>query len=489
MFDKIKELFKDTAIYGISTIIGRFLGFILVPIYTHYLSEADFGIFSNVYAYIAFFNIVYIYGMDAAFLKYSSLAENNDKKNVFSTSYWFVFFTTIILSLIILIFKNSFVFLMQVPQKYEYLIYYVVLILLFDTLVLVPFANLRLKRKAGKFAFIKMSFIIINIALILVFIMKWKYGIEAIFLSNLIASVLTFVMLLPEIIKSLNLSIKKDTLKKMLIFGLPYLPAAISSTVVQVIDRPILTAMTDDATVGIYTANYKLGIFMMLFVSMFQYAWQPFFLVNAKEKDAKEIFAKILTLFVIMASIIWILVTLFVDDFAKFKLPGGNPIIAPAYWKGLVIVPTILFAYIFHGMYVNFNAGIYIEEKTKYLPYITLVGAVINVVANVVLIPKYSLVGAAYATLFSYMAMAIGLYFVSQRFYKIDYEIAKVLRIIGLIVVSSIIYFYLFYSNELFFINKFILLVFFISMLFILKVIKIADFNIIMRLLKIKRKK
>ncbi len=483
MLSKIKELFKDTAVYGISTIIGRFLAFILVPFYTHYLSEADFGIYSNIYAYIAFLNIVYIYGMDAAFLKYSSVAENHKKKVVFSTSYWFVLGTSLLLSLIILVFKTPFVFLMQVPDKYNYLIIYVVLILLFDTLVLVPFANLRLKRKAGKFVFIKMSFIIINILLILVFIVKFKYGIEAIFLSNLLASVIAFLMLLPEIFKNLTLKIDKEELKKMLKFGIPYLPASISATIVQVIDRPILTAITNDATVGIYTANYKLGIFMMLFVNMFQYAWQPFFLLNAKEKDAKEIFAKILTLFVMAASIIWIFVTLFVDDFAKFKIGAHSSLIAEPFWSGLPIVPIILLSYVFHGMYVNFNAGIYIEEKTKYLPYVTLIGAVINVIANITLIPYFSLMGAAYATLFSYFSMCVSLYFVSQRFYKINYEIGKILKILGLIILTAIIFYYLFYNGLLTYVNKFILLIAFFIMLFVLRIIKKSDLLIAKRVI------
>ncbi len=481
MLGKIKELFKDTAVYGISTIIGRFLAFILVPFYTHFLSEADFGIYSNIYAYIAFLNIVYIYGMDSAFLKYSSVAQSEKKKGVFSTAYWFVLGTSIILSVIILIFKTPFVFLMQVPEKYNYLILYVVLILLFDTLVLVPFANLRLQRKAGKFVFVKMSFIILNIALILVFIIKFKYGIEAIFLSNLIASFVAFLMLLPEIIKNLKFTIDKDELYKMLKFGLPYLPASISATIVQVIDRPILTAMTNDATVGIYTANYKLGIFMMLFVNMFQYAWQPFFLLNAKEKDAKEIFAKILTLFVIAASVIWIFVTLFVDDFAKLKIGTHSNLIAEPFWSGLSIVPIILLSYVFHGMYVNFNAGIYIEEKTKYLPYVTLIGAIINVVSNIVLIPYFSLMGAAFATLFSYLSMCISLYFVSQKFYKVDYEIGKILRIIGLILVTSVIYYYFYYNNMLNYFNKFILLFSFFAMMFVLRVINKSDIQIAKR--------
>jgi O-antigen/teichoic acid export membrane protein len=483
MLNKIKELFKDTAVYGISTIIGRFLAFILVPFYTHYLSEADFGIYSNIYAYIAFFNIIYIYGMDAAFLKYSSLAESTKKKIVFSTAYLFVLVTSLILSGIILIFKTPFVFLMQVPDKYNYLILYVVLILLFDTLALVPFANLRLHRKAGKFVFIKMSFIILNIALILVFIIKFKYGIQAIFLSNLLASLITLLMLLPEIFKNLQFTIDKEELKKMLKFGLPYLPASISATIVQVIDRPILTAMTNDATVGIYTANYKLGIFMMLFVNMFQYAWQPFFLLNAKEKDAKEIFAKILTLFVLVASVIWVFVTLFVDDFAKLKIGANSSIIAEPFWSGLSIVPIILLAYVFHGMYVNFNAGIYIEEKTKYLPYVTLLGAVINVLANILLIPYYSLMGAAYATLFSYLSMCVSLFFVSQKFYKVNYEIGKVLRIIGLIVITLVVYYYFYYNNLLFLINKLSILILFFVMLFVLKVINKSDLLVAKRLI------
>lgn len=487
MLAKIKELFKDTAVYGISTIIGRFLAFILVPFYTHYLSEADFGIYSNIYAYIAFLNIVYIYGMDAAFLKYSSVSEPGKKKDVFSTPYLFVLGTSLLLSAIILIFKTPFIFLMQVPEKYNYLILYVVLILFFDTLVLVPFANLRLQRKAGKFAFIKMTFIILNILLILVFIIKLKYGIEAIFLSNLIASFVTFLMLLPEILKNLKFTIDKDELKRMLKFGMPYLPASISATIVQVIDRPILTAMTNDATVGIYTANYKLGIFMMLFVNMFQYAWQPFFLLNAKEKDAKEIFAKILTLFVLAASIIWVFVTLFVDNFAKLKIGAHSNLIAEPFWSGLSIVPIILLSYIFHGMYVNFNAGIYIEEKTKYLPYVTLLGAAINVVANIILIPYFSLIGAAYATLFSYLSMCISLYFVSQKFYKINYELGKVLKIIGLILVTSVVYYYFYYNNLLTYLNKFILLFAFFAMLFVLRVINKSDIQVAKRVVLRKR--
>ena len=160
----------------------------------------------------------------------------------------------------------------------------------------------------------------------------------------------------------------------MLKFGLPYLPAGFAVMLVQVIDVPILEKLTDLETVGIYKANYKLGIFMMLFVNMFQYAWQPFFLQNAKEPNAKEMFSKILTYFTLVGSIILVVLSLFINDFVQIKFAGFS-IIGSEYWAGLQIVPIVLLAYLFNGMYTVFSAGIYIEEKSIYVPFITGTGA------------------------------------------------------------------------------------------------------------------
>ena len=209
MIEKIKELTKDTAIYGISTIVGRFFGFLLVPFYTNIFSTYEFGVFSNVYAYIAFFNIVYIYGMDAAFLKYSSVAKSIEKKNVFSTPYIFVAGTTLLFSLIILLSKSGLSAAIKIPIDYSYLLNYVILILLFDTLALVPFANLRLQRKAKKFAIIKTLNILINLGLNIYLILFLDFDIEAIFISNAAASLFSFLALLPEILKNLIPKIDK----------------------------------------------------------------------------------------------------------------------------------------------------------------------------------------------------------------------------------------------------------------------------------------
>ncbi|MCB0730851.1 MAG: oligosaccharide flippase family protein, partial [Ignavibacteriae bacterium] len=291
MIEKIKELTKDTALYGISTIIGRFLGFILVPFYTNVFSTDEFGIQSYIYAFLAFANIVYIYGMDAAFMKYATVIEK-DKKKVFSTGYIFVTITTLIFS-IILVFAHSWLAKEADLTNYSQILVYVIGILFLDTATLIPFSELRLERKAARFATIKILNILINVSLNFILILGYGYGIEAIFISNLVASAFSFVVLIPTIIENIEWTIDKPYLKKMLFFGLTYLPASVASMIVQVVDVPIIRELTDESTLGIYRANYKLGIFMMLFVSMFHYAWQPFFLTNAKEENAKKIFSKV----------------------------------------------------------------------------------------------------------------------------------------------------------------------------------------------------
>jgi O-antigen/teichoic acid export membrane protein len=476
MKDKIKELSKDTILYGISTIVGRFLNFILVPFYTNVFSTTENGVFNNVYAYIAFFNVVYIYGMDAAFMKFYSTADPEKKKNIFSTPYLFVFGSSIFFSLLLIIFKTQFLQLMDVGPENSVLHTYLILILLFDTIALVPFANLRLHRRVIKFTSIKITNIIINLSLNLILILHFKMGIEAIFIANLAASIFSFIALTPDIFKNLHFKIDKEILKKMLYFGLPYLPASVSSMIVQVIDRPLVQAMTNTETLGIYSANYKLGIFMMLFVTMFQFAWQPFFLTNAKEENAKELFSKILTLFLLVSSMIWIVLTLFVDDFARWQILPGKSIIGKEFLSGLPIVPIILLGYLFNGLYYNFQAGLYIEEKTKYFPLVTGLGAVVNVVINIVLIPVWGIMGAALATLAAYITMAAGLFYFSQRVYKIKYEYSRIIKVLSLLFVSCGVYYYLLYNIGLNIPMKFILLSGFIAAIFILRVLNLSEF-------------
>ena len=472
MIEKLKELSKDTVIYGISTILGRFLGFLLVPFYTNVFPTNEYGIYTYLYTIIAFLNVVYIYGMDAAYMKFASLNEEKNKKNVFSTPFLFISFTSIVISVIILTFKSDINNFLNVPVEYGYLLYYILGILFLDTVALIPFAALRLERKAAKFATIKIINIIINLTLNILLILHYKMGIEAIFISNVIASAFSLIALTPDLIKKLSFALHFETLKRMIKFGIPYLPASMAAIMVQMIDVPILRELTDDSTVGVYRANYKLGIFMLLFVSMFQYAWQPFFLNNAKEKNAKEIFSKVLTLFVLIASLIWVTVSLFIDNLAAIEFFNGKSLIGKDYLGGIYIVPIILFAYIFHGMYVNFQAGIYIEEKTKYFPYVTGTGAIINVVSNFLLIPVWGMFGAAISTFVSYLVMATFLYLVSQKFYKINYEFGRIIPNLLLILFVTLIFYYLYFNDILTVLSKIILLVLFIGLAFLFGILR-----------------
>jgi O-antigen/teichoic acid export membrane protein len=483
MIEKIKNLTKDTAVYGISTIVGRFLGFLLVPFYTNVFTDTQFGIYSNVYAYLAFFNIVFIYGMDAAYMKFASLVEGDKKKKVFSTPYILVLITTTLFAVVILILKDQFNALMLVPSDYGDLVYYLIGILFFDTIVLIPFSYLRLYNKAKKFAAIKIINIVVNLVSNLVLILKYKMGIEAIFLSNLLASFITFIIILPDIYINLRPEIKKDILIKMLKFGLPYLPASLGAIIVQVIDRPILTAMQGAAATGVYQANYKLGIFMMLIVSMFNYAWQPFFLTNAKEANAKEIFSKVLTLFVTVTGIIWIVIALFIDNIASIEIIAGKSLIGKEFLPGIHIVPIILFAYIFHGIFINLTAGIYIKEKTQYMPLITGLGAAGNIISNLLLIPLLGIMGAAIATFISYFVMAGSIFIISQKYYPVNYEYKKIFTVLILICIVTGIYYYLVSIDNLQFLYKTILLAGFFTSMFVFNIIKINDFKRTVRLL------
>jgi O-antigen/teichoic acid export membrane protein len=475
MREKIKELTKDTAIYGISTIVGRFLGFLLVPFYTHFISRGDMGIYANIYAYLAFLNIVYIYGMDAAFMKYSSLAAPEHKKETFSTAYLFVVLSTIVLTALMYALRMPFASLMEVPSLYRRLIYYVIFILLFDTLALIPFANLRLERRAKKFAVIKLVNILLNLGLNLLFFITFHMGIEAIFAANLIASAVTFLALVPEIRARLCFRIQGSQLRRMLRFGFPYLPASLASMMVQVIDRPIVLALTDADTLGLYQTGHKLGIFMMLVVSMFQYAWQPFFLNNALEKNAKEMFATIMTLFVLVASVLWAVVSLFIDSIAGLEFAAGRTLIEGNFLPGLVVVPVILLAYLFNGIYVNLQAGVYIEEKTKYFPLVTGAGALVNVAANLLLIPRLGIMGAALAVLASYAAMAVSLFLITRRIYPVAYELGKLAKIMATVVATGLAYYYLHYFVGVELWHRFVLLGGFAALLFALRVITKDD--------------
>lgn len=430
----LKRLSKDTVIYGASTVVSRFLTFLLVPFYTNVLAPAEYGIVAAVYAYIAFFSIVYGYGMEAAYFKFASGDVERGDRRIFSTSFLSLLCTSLVLTTLIIIIPEFFGSLIDPRATIAHDTLNTVVrlsgaILFCDTLCLLPFAALRLQHKPMRFSAIRFINVVLQVGLNIIFLPVLHWGIAGIFFGNAIAAAITLLFVSPTIASLIAPAFSRETWKKMFAFGMPYLPSGLSLMMLQVIDRPIVQRLTDEAHLGIYNANYRLGIVMMVFVSMFEFAWRPFFLQYAREADAKRVFARVLTYFTVIAAAVFLLVSFFVDPIAHLPM-FGRTLINHQYWSGLTIVPIVLLAYVFNGWYTNMIAGVYIENRTKTLPWITGAGAASNVIANFILIPMFGIAGAAWATLFSYALMAGLLWRSTRRYYPVPYEWGRI-AIIG----------------------------------------------------------
>jgi O-antigen/teichoic acid export membrane protein len=428
MRQHLQRLGTDTAIYGVSTIVGRLLNFLLVPFYTNILLPEDLGIVSYVYSIIAFLNVIYAYGMESAYFKYSTSQEIGTAKQNFSVPLLSLFTSSILFSVILLTLQGSVNEALHIPAKYYNIVGYAAIIIALDAMAIIPFAALRLERKAKTFAAVKVLNILINVVLNIILLLVLKMGVAGIFISGLAASAVTLLLLIPTIVRNFSWEMNVPLLSALLTFALPYIPAGLATQAIQVIDRPIMRALTDDTTVGIYQANYRLGIFMMLIVQMFDFAWRPFYFSMAKEPNAKQLFARVLTYLVLIMTTVFLVLTLFIRDFVALRL-FGHHIIHQSYWTGLNVVPVVLLGYLFLGISNTVSAGVYIEKKTKYLPMITFIGAVVNIVANYMLIPSIGIIGGAWATLLAYLIMAVVLYIVAQRVYPMKYEFGRLGKI------------------------------------------------------------
>lgn len=482
MLDKIKRLGSDTAVYGISTIVGRFLNYLLTPFYTNVLLTGEYGIVAYIYALIAFINVIYNYGMESAFFKYYSSDEIGTKRQNFSVPFFAVVVTSAFFTGIIFLFSDQVRALLNIPAGLGSIIPMTAGILAFDAIAIIPFAALRMERRAKTFAFIKLSNIIITVAMNVVLLVVYRQGVTGIFISALTASVCTFLFLLPTIHRHLKLEFNGSLLRALLKFGLPSIPSGLAAAAIQVIDRPILRRLTDDSTVGIYQANYRLGIFMMLVVQMYDYAWRPFYFSTSREPDAKAIFSRVLTYLTLFMAGVFIIVSLFIDDIVKIRF-FGHSFIHPSYWSGLGIVPVVLLGYLFLGIATHIQAGIFIEKKTYLMPPITIVAAVVNIVGNLLLIPIAGMIGAAWATFLAYFIMAIVLYVVVQRIYPMSYEFRR----IGKIAAATAVIFACFYyirPPHMEFLYKSALCVIFILLMYAMRFFNPREIIIIRNLFK-----
>ncbi|OGS11921.1 MAG: hypothetical protein A2285_10005 [Elusimicrobia bacterium RIFOXYA12_FULL_57_11] len=418
MLKDLKALGKESLIYGLSTVCARLLNFILLPFYTHYLMPAEYGVVASVFSYIAVLNIVYHYGMDQAYMRHYE-----QRARAFPAAFACLAATTLLFTAVLCAFAPFWANASGLGAEYTRLVYFSAVILLLDTAAIIPFAGLRMSHRPLRFAGVRTASIIINVALNVVFLKYLGWGIESVFLANIIASAAAVALLAPEF-REACAAIDLGVMKNLLAFALPLLPAGLGAMVVQVLDRPIMLHLSDAASVGVYQANYRLGIFMMLAVSMFDQAWRPFFIERARRSDAGPVFARVLTYFTAGGLWLWLALAFYTGDLAKLRF-AGTYLIHPDYWSGLGIVPLVLAAYLFNGVYVNFLAPVIIAKKTGVILGVTLAGAAVSVAGNFLLIPEFGMYGAAWALFVSYLVMTVLIYLRGRRFYAVPYEFGR----------------------------------------------------------------
>lgn len=444
---RIKELISDTAVYGISSVVARFINYLLVPFYTKFFAPAEYGIIGLIYGAIVFLNVVFTFGMESAYLRYGAKRERS--KAVFVSLQLFLLMAS---SVLVLLFwwANPLITPLMSIDGAEHLYLMMLSILWLDALGIVPFAELRLIRKAWTYALIRLGNVLINVSLNLYLVIGLGMGLEAILISNIIASGFALLVLLFVTGNMLNAKPDGKLMKRALYFGIPYIPAGMAYAINEVVDRFFLNQMsqedisriygpefTSEEITGIYNACYKIAIFMMLIVQMFRMAWQPFFMRHSESKDLKPAMVKVFTLFNAGAAIVFVGVSLFAQEIVAIRVPILDAtLIDHRYWMGLHIIPFLLMAYWFQGWYVNFMPGIFINEQTKKLPLITLIGSIITVSLNILLIPVLGMMGSAIATMSCYAGMSLLLLREARKTFPVPYQMGKVLLIMSISVLA-----------------------------------------------------
>jgi O-antigen/teichoic acid export membrane protein len=434
--EKLKELFSDTIIYGISNVLARFINYLLVPLYTKVFETAQYGVISLIYAAIAFLNVIFTFGMESAYLRYAK--DRAQARRVFKTIQISLLGLATFLVFLLWVLSPVIMPLLSLSPETKNIYLMMIGILWFDTLSIVPFAELRLVRKAWQYATVRTVNVLINLGLNFYLILVLGWGIRAVFVANLAASGLTTLFMWALTARLLKGSWSRAIFRKAFWFGMPFVPAGIGYAINEILDRFFLNNYMSQQTtahlygpgvhpadiVGIYSACYKLAVFMLLLIQMFRMAWQPFFLRYSDDEEAPQLYAEVFLYFNAVAAVIFLGVALFARPLVHIHISGVY-LIDPKYWGGLAIVPVILGAYWFHGWYYNFSAGIFIEEKTSVFAKITLFGAFITIIANLILIPFYGMMGAAFATLLSYASMAGMLLRQVRKIYPVPYPLKK----------------------------------------------------------------
>ncbi len=455
-----QKLFKQTFIYGLATVLPRMLTFLLVPLYTSpnvLDSVADYGKVSIVFSWVIIFNVILAYGMETAFFRFFNKEKNQDK--VIGTSTISLLVSSIAFFLGTYILREQIASFIGIELKY---INIVIWVLLLDALVIIPFAWLRAKEKPMKYAAIKITNVVINIGLNLFFLLWLKdladessffesiyvphFQISYIFISILIASTVTLLLVLPFYAK-IRYTFNSSLWKSMMKYAIPVLIAGLAFAVNESFNRILmdylLPADIAEEKIGMFAACYKLALFMTLFATAYRLGIEPYFFSHSKSVEPQKNYARILEFFVIFGSIILLAVVVFADFLKPFIIRSE------AYWEAMWIVPIVLVAHLCFGIYQNLSVWYKVTDRTKFGAYISVFGAIITLVLNFWLIPIMDYKGSAIALLVAYGSMMILSYYFGRKYYPIPYNLKKIGLYLLLSIVFSLISFYRFREDYL----------------------------------------
>jgi O-antigen/teichoic acid export membrane protein len=437
ILNPFKKLAGETVIYGMSSIIGRFLNWWLMPLYVNLFVPEEYGIVTNLYAYVAFLLVFLTYGMETGFFRFASKSDEPEK--VYSTSLVSLFFSSSLFLALIILFRNELASLIKYPEHPEYILWFG-FILAIDAFTAIPFARLRLNNRPVKFAVIKLINIGFNIGFNLFFLLlcPWllennpdsvvqfiyspEIGVGYVFISNLLASVITLILLLPEIFK-FSLYFSRALLQKMLNYSFPILVVGMAGILIQQIDKILIPFLVPEnqqpmEQLGIYGAGVKIAVLMNMFIQAFRYAFEPFFFSQAESKNDKNIHADIMKYFVIFGLLIFLGMMFYID---VIKL-----IIPVEYEEGFSIVPVIMLANLFFGIYFTLSLWYKLTDMTRYGAYISIIGAVITIILNFILIPVYGYKGSAFTLLIAFFIMMVVSYFMGRKYYPVPYNLKRI---------------------------------------------------------------
>ena len=437
--NEVKKLAGQTAIYGGTTVLSRLLNYLLVPLHTYLFSNAaDYGVVGELYAWTSLFIVILTYGMETAFFKFSQ--DDGIKDRVYSTVVGSLFVTSTLFIVLCSIFAQPISDWLRYPTHPEYVRWFAVIIGV-DALTSIFFAHLRFLNKPLRFAAVKITNILVNVILNLFFLLlcPWllqknpdsafvnaiynpEIGVGYIFIANLVASVVTLLMLFPGILRQ-KFVFDWSLWKKMFRYAFPLLIFGLAGIVNETMDRVLLKRLSladnPQASVGIYSACYKISILMTIFIQAFKYAAEPFFFRKAKDRDAKETYAQVMTYFVLVCSVIFVGIMLYIDLVQYFVGPG--------YREGLPIVPILLMANLFLGIFYNLSIWYKLTGQTKFGAYIAIFGAAITLGLNWLLIPRIDYMGAAWTTFVCYLSMMVVSYLLGQKYYHVNYDLKHIL--------------------------------------------------------------